>query len=122
VNAPQEQSITRPVPELFGRNPGYGFAGFGVSTAIESGATRSEDPADVVARIYADFQNTDPRGRIRLNTVGSQLDLEGEQAELADGLELVVYSEDLEAHGVVRVLDEGGWGVEINWSEVTDLP
>ncbi len=34
MNAPQEQSITRPVPELFGRNAGYGFAGFGVSTAI----------------------------------------------------------------------------------------
>jgi hypothetical protein len=76
----------------------------------------------VTARIYADFQNTDPRGRIRLNTVGSQLDLEGEELELRDGLELVVYSEDLEAHGVARVLDEGGWGVEINWSEVTDLP
>lgn len=76
----------------------------------------------MVARIYADFQNTDPRGRIRLNTAGSQLDLEGEQVELADGMELVVYSEDLEAHGVARVLDEGGWGVEINWSEVTDLP
>jgi RHS repeat-associated protein len=29
-----EQFITRPVEELFGRHPGYGFAGFGVSTAI----------------------------------------------------------------------------------------
>lgn len=28
------QSLTRPVQELFGSNPGYGFAGFGVSTAI----------------------------------------------------------------------------------------
>lgn len=76
----------------------------------------------MVARIYADFQNADPHGRIRLNTVGSQLDLEGEQVELRDGMELVLYSEDLEARGVARVLDEGGWGVEINWSEVTDLP
>jgi hypothetical protein len=76
----------------------------------------------VITRIYADFHNTDPQGLIRLNTVGSQLDLEGEQIELADGMELVVYSEDLEARGVARVLDEGGWGVEINWSEVTDLP
>jgi Domain of unknown function (DUF6531) len=33
VNAPQ-QIISRPAPELFGRQPGYGFAGFGVSTAI----------------------------------------------------------------------------------------
>jgi hypothetical protein len=32
VNTPQ-QSISRPVPELFGQYPGYGFAGFGVSTA-----------------------------------------------------------------------------------------
>ena len=67
----------------------------------------------MTARIYADFQNTDPHGRIRLNTAGSQLDLEGEQVELTDGMELVVYSEDLEARGVARVLGEGGWGVEI---------
>lgn len=55
-------------------------------------------------------------------TAGSQLDLEGEQVELRDGMELVVYSEELEAHGLARLLDEGGWGVEINWSEITDLP
>jgi RHS repeat-associated protein len=29
-----QQFITRPVAELFGRQPNYGFAGFGVSTAI----------------------------------------------------------------------------------------
>jgi len=28
------QFITRPVQELLGRNPGYGFAGTGVSVAI----------------------------------------------------------------------------------------
>lgn len=33
MNAPP-QSISRPPAELFGRVPGYGFAGFGVSTAI----------------------------------------------------------------------------------------
>jgi RHS repeat-associated protein len=32
--ATPQQFITRPIEELFGRNPGYGFAGFGVSTAI----------------------------------------------------------------------------------------
>jgi YD repeat-containing protein len=31
---PSPQFIDRPVQELFGRHPGYGFAGFGVSTAI----------------------------------------------------------------------------------------
>ncbi len=67
-----------------------------------------------------DFQNCDEQGRIRLNTVGSRLDLEGEAVELADGMELVVHSEDLETNGLVRALEEGGWGVEINWSGVTD--
>ncbi len=34
MSSPQQQFITRPLPELFGRNLGYGFAGVGVSTAI----------------------------------------------------------------------------------------
>jgi hypothetical protein len=72
--------------------------------------------------VYADFQNCDDRGRIRLNTAGSQLDLDGQEVELSDGMELVIYSEDLEASGVARHLEEGGWGVEIDWSEVADLP
>ena len=76
----------------------------------------------MVARVYADFQNCDDHGRIRLNTAGAQLDLDGEAVDLADGMELVVYSEDLEASGVARRLDEGGWGVEIDWSKVADLP
>ena len=46
--------------------------------------------------------------------------LRGEAVELADGMELVVYSEDLETSGLVRALEEGGWGVEISWSGVTD--
>jgi RHS repeat-associated protein len=34
MSAPQQQFISRPVQELFGHHPGYGFAGFAVSTAI----------------------------------------------------------------------------------------
>jgi L-alanine-DL-glutamate epimerase-like enolase superfamily enzyme len=75
----------------------------------------------VVARVYADFQNCDKQGLIRLNTAGSQLDLEGEAVDLAEGMELVLYGEDLQAAGVVHVLEEGGWGVEIDWSQVTDF-
>lgn len=34
VNAPQQQFVSRPVQEIFGYRPGYGFAGFAVNTAI----------------------------------------------------------------------------------------
>ena len=32
--SPSAEFVTRPIPELLGRHPGYGFAGQGVATAI----------------------------------------------------------------------------------------
>jgi hypothetical protein len=38
-----QQFITRPVQELFGRYPGYGFAGIGVNTAIGNFTQQATD-------------------------------------------------------------------------------
>ncbi len=40
---PQQQFITRPPAEIFGRHPGYGFAGVGVNTAIGNFTQASAD-------------------------------------------------------------------------------
>jgi hypothetical protein len=42
--SPQQQFINRPPQELFGQHPGYGFAGFGVNTAI---GNYTETPVDL---------------------------------------------------------------------------
>ena len=41
-------------------------------------------------RIYADFHNADPEGRLRLNCVGTIEDLSRYQVELRDGEKLVL--------------------------------
>ena len=71
--------------------------------------------------VYADFQNADRAGRVRLNSTGSLRDLEVLGNELSDGLAVLVESEDLRAHGVLRwSTDEHLWVVEIDWSKVDD--
>lgn len=76
--------------------------------------TRRTDSA-TVNRVYADFNNCDPEGRVRLNTAGSLSDLAALELVLSDGMTITIYCDDLEATGVVRQLAEGGWGVEIDW-------
>jgi RHS repeat-associated protein len=43
MNSPQSPFITRPLAELLGNTPGYGFAGVGVSTAIGNFTTSQAD-------------------------------------------------------------------------------
>ena len=50
-------------------------------------------------KIYADFQNTDPKGRIRLNCTGTLQDLAQQGIQLADGLVLTLYSDDADESG-----------------------
>ena len=54
-----------------------------------------------IVKIYADFHNADKQGRLRLNCVGTIEDLARYRVELRDGEKLVLYSEELEADGVV---------------------
>ena len=73
-------------------------------------------------RIYADFHNADEQGRLRLNCVGTIEDLARYRVELRDGEKLVLYSEELEADGVVNYsANERLWVAAIDWQEIREL-
>jgi len=73
-------------------------------------------------RVFADFNNRDPQGRVRLNTEGTLRDVNRQGIRLEDGLELTIADDDLEAEGIVRFSEEEGlWVVEVKWSAVRDL-
>ena len=70
-------------------------------------------------RVFADFHNADPQGRLRLNCVGTIEDLAKQKVELLAGLELTVYSEELETDGSVEFSDEEKlWVALIDWNAV----
>jgi hypothetical protein len=72
-----------------------------------------------LARVYADFHNADPQGRLRLNCVGTVTDLAAQGIRLGPGVRLDLYSEDLEAEGVVEFsAEEGLWVAAIDWQAI----
>ncbi len=69
--------------------------------------------------IYADFNNADPHGRLRLNCVGTVEDLKGLGLELRDGLKVRVHDEELETEGeIVFSPEEHIWVATINWDAI----
>jgi hypothetical protein len=73
-------------------------------------------------RVYADFQNADAQGRLRLNCVGTVRDLAQQQVVLRDGLGLTVYSEDVEADGRVQYsVEENLWVAVIDWNAIREV-
>ena len=69
--------------------------------------------------IYADFNNADPRGRLRLNCVGTMEDLVRQGVRLREGLQLVVHDEELEADGEAQFSSEEQlWVAVIDWEKV----
>jgi hypothetical protein len=74
-------------------------------------------------RIFVDFHNADPQGRLRLNSIGTVEDLSRQQVSLTDGLAAIFYSEDVEADGTVRYSgEENVWVAEINWDAIRHQP
>lgn len=70
-------------------------------------------------RVFADFHNADPQGRLRLNCAGTIRDLAEQDVQLRDGLALDFYSEDLEVEGLVRFSpEEVGWVAAIDWDAI----
>jgi hypothetical protein len=79
-------------------------------------------------RVYADFQNADPQGRLRLNCDGTARDLARQQVRLYDGLVLTLYSDDVDDQGRLDELEVTGvvqqsseeqcWVARIDWSAV----
>ncbi len=72
-------------------------------------------------RVFVDFHNADTEGRLRLNCTGTIEDLARQKIWLSDGLQLILYSEDLEADGVVQYsTEENVWVAVINWDEIRE--
>ncbi len=71
------------------------------------------------ARVYADFHNADPQGRLRLICNGTKEDLCRQGIVLREELILQLYMEDVETTGVVTFSPaEGIWVAEIDWRNV----
>ncbi len=70
-------------------------------------------------KIFADFQNADRLGRLRLNCVGTVQDLSAQGIQLKDGQEVLLYQEDLQVEGTVRYSEEEKiWVAEIDWNVI----
>jgi hypothetical protein len=79
-------------------------------------------------RVYVDFHNADPSGRLRLNTAGTIEDLARQGIQLREGLVLALYSDDADETGAVDELrvtgrvefapDERAWVAVIDWAAV----
>ena len=69
--------------------------------------------------VYADFQNADAEGRIRLNTMGTLDDLSRLGFSLASGATLTLSDGELAADAVVEFSQqEQIWVARIDWSEL----
>jgi hypothetical protein len=73
-------------------------------------------------RVFADFNNADEEGRLRLNCIGTIEDLASQKVELQDGQTLTFYSEDLEVEGIVKHSPkENIWVAIINWDNIRQV-
>jgi hypothetical protein len=73
-------------------------------------------------RIFADFQNADMRGRLRLNCIGTIEDLSRQGARLSNGSQLMIYSEELEADAVIEYSNEEKiWVAAIDWDRIREV-
>ena len=69
--------------------------------------------------IYADFNNADVEGRVRLNGAGTLRDLARLGTRLRDGMPLTIHDEELAADAEAFYSPrEGIWVAQIDWSLV----
>ncbi len=69
--------------------------------------------------IYADFNNADVEGRVRLNCAGTLRDLARLGVRLWDGMPLIIHDEELAADAeAVYSPNEAIWVARIDWSLV----
>jgi hypothetical protein len=72
--------------------------------------------------IYADFNNCDQQGRVRLNTVGSLRDLASTRVRLEDGVPLHITDNELEVNGTAEFSkEENIWTARFNWDELLEI-
>jgi hypothetical protein len=67
-------------------------------------------------RVFADFNNADEEGHLRLNPIGTIDDLVNQNIELQDGKIMTFYREDLEVDGIIKHYsqEENIWVAIIN--------
>jgi hypothetical protein len=78
--------------------------------------------------IYADFNNADEKGRLRLNCAGTAKDLFSQKIQLSEGLKLTFYSDDADERGMPDDLhvdgiveyssEEKGWVAVVDWKAI----
>lgn len=75
--------------------------------------------------LYADFQNLDPDGRIRLNTAGTLEDLARLRLTLTDGLSVTLYTDDDDSDAGLLIpatiefnTSEAIWSAVVDWSQL----
>jgi hypothetical protein len=69
--------------------------------------------------VYADFNNADSGGRLRLNCIGTMQDLARLGLQLREGMPLILHDEDLEAEGEVHFSEvEHIWVARIDWQSI----
>ena len=68
-------------------------------------------------KIFADFNNADSKGRVRLTTAGTRNDLERMNLKLESGIEVLLDdNEGLMVYGIVQFSDEEDiWVAIIDW-------
>ncbi len=70
----------------------------------------------MIHTVYADFNNADSKGRLRLNTSGTHDDLEKLGIKLTKGLKLYLDDDDLRTLGLVLFSEEENiWVAQIDW-------
>ena len=73
-------------------------------------------------KVFADFHNADAKGRVRLNCAGTEADIKRQNIVLQDGQPLIIYSEELEAAGVVHYsAEEKLWTAVIDWNAIQEV-
>ena len=73
-------------------------------------------------KVFADFHNADAKGRVRLNCAGTEADIKRQKIVLQNGQPLIIYSEELEAVGVVHYSkEEKLWTAVIDWSAIQEV-
>ena len=69
--------------------------------------------------IYADFNNTDPQGRLRLNVRGARDDLARQCVRLEENMSIIVHDDELEADASAQFsAEEQIWVAVIDWGMV----
>lgn len=74
-------------------------------------------------KIFADFNNADEHGRIRLNTKGSISDIENARVKLKPGMEITVTDNDeFETIGTIEFsVEEQIWVAKIDWDKLVRI-